>query len=248
MVDAGCARRKVQTLARSDDCAAAARSAGAKVAELSPRLAQRLGLTPDTKGVTVIDINRDSPAAGFGFQPRDIVREVNGETDRHRRQAGAGRRGGARAGGASPSSATASYCARCCVTDGAILVRARRPRPRRKAPPGTAAGRPAAPEKPWRGRRPGAPDRAEDGALTRMIRSGSLGSMIFWGPPGTGKTTVARLLAGETSLAFEQISAVFSGVADLKKVFETREAAPRQRPPDAALRRRDPSLQPRPAG
>ena len=60
-----------------------------------------------------------------------------------------------------------------------------------------------------------------DGALSRMIRSGSLGSMIFWGPPGTGKTTVARLLAGETNLAYEQISAIFSGVADLKRVFET---------------------------
>jgi Do/DeqQ family serine protease len=53
--------------------------AGAKVAELSPRLAQRLGLNVDIKGVTVVDIDRNSPAAGFGLQQRDIVREVNGE-------------------------------------------------------------------------------------------------------------------------------------------------------------------------
>ncbi|HEY5830530.1 MAG TPA: replication-associated recombination protein A [Hyphomicrobiaceae bacterium] len=57
------------------------------------------------------------------------------------------------------------------------------------------------------------------GTVARMLKSGRLQSMILWGPPGTGNTTVARLLADETQLAFEQLSAIFSGVQDLRKAF-----------------------------
>jgi putative ATPase len=58
-----------------------------------------------------------------------------------------------------------------------------------------------------------------EGAIGRMVAAGKLGSMILWGPPGTGKTSIARLLADAVGLRFVAISAVFSGVADLKKLF-----------------------------
>lgn len=62
------------------------------------------------------------------------------------------------------------------------------------------------------------------GPIARMLGSGRLASMILWGPPGCGKTTIARLLADRTELSFEPLSAVFSGVADLRKVFEKAKA------------------------
>ncbi len=60
----------------------------------------------------------------------------------------------------------------------------------------------------------------ESGALRRMVDAQALSSLILWGPPGCGKTTIARILAQHSDLYFEQISAIFSGVADLRKVFE----------------------------
>ena len=59
-----------------------------------------------------------------------------------------------------------------------------------------------------------------EGALGAMLAAGSLGSLVLWGPPGVGKTTIARLLADETDLHFVQISAIFSGVAELRRVFD----------------------------
>ena len=66
-----------------------------------------------------------------------------------------------------------------------------------------------------------------DGAIGRMIAAGKLSSMILWGPPGTGKTSIARLLAAAVGLRFVAISAVFSGVADLKKLFAEAKTAAR---------------------
>ncbi len=59
-----------------------------------------------------------------------------------------------------------------------------------------------------------------DGPIARMVATGQLGSIVLWGPPGSGKTTIARLLADQTDLQFERLSAVFSGVADLRRVFD----------------------------
>jgi len=67
-----------------------------------------------------------------------------------------------------------------------------------------------------------------EGPLGAMLASGNLSSLILWGPPGVGKTTIARLLAHETDLAFVQISAIFSGVPELRKVFDTARLRRRQ--------------------
>ena len=64
-----------------------------------------------------------------------------------------------------------------------------------------------------------------EGAIGRMVAAGRLSSMVLWGPPGTGKTTIARLLADSVGMRFESVSAVFSGVADLKKAFAAADKA-----------------------
>ena len=72
-----------------------------------------------------------------------------------------------------------------------------------------------------RRRRAGSSSSRADAPIGRMVAAHRLSSMILWGPPGCGKTTIARLLAETTDLPFEPLSAVFSGVADLRKIFES---------------------------
>ena len=67
-----------------------------------------------------------------------------------------------------------------------------------------------------------------EGPIGAMLASRSLSSLVLWGPPGVGKTTIARLLAKETDLHFEQISAIFTGVQDLRKVFDAARLRRRQ--------------------
>ena len=196
---------------------------GATVANLSPALADELRLDPQSEGVVITDVADGSTAQSVGFQQ-----------GRHRRSRSTTRRSpsppissaspdGSIGNGASPSSAAAS---RSSVMFSRMSSA---PRKRARRVLFAAAGLERDAPRPLADKL--RPDQladvvgqdhllGADGALTRMLETRSLGSLIFWGPPGTGKTTVARLLAHATELYFEQISAIFSGVADLKKVFD----------------------------
>ena len=217
--------------------------AGAKVAELSPRLAQRLGLRADTTGVTVVDIDRDSPAAGFGLAAEGHRARGQRRGNQHGRQA----EGGGRAADALVEvhrrARRPDCCGRCCATDGRSVWRGRA----EKAAAGPAAGRPAAAEEPRRGRRPGASDgrrrRADAHDPLRLARLDDLLGAARHRKDDGGAAARRRDRA-----AFR---------ADLGGLLRCRRpeegvrggaAAPHQRPADAALRRRDPPLQPGAAG
>ena len=87
-----------------------------------------------------------------------------------------------------------------------------------------------------------------DGPLGRMVASGALASTILWGPPGCGKTTIARLLADHTDMLFAPLSAVFSGVAEAAQGVRRSARPPRRRHRHVAFCRRNPPLQPGAAG
>ncbi len=198
---------------------------GATVANISPAVADELHLDANTEGVVVTDLADGATAADVGFQKGDIILAVNNQkiaktsdlvkATRESRPALAHRRGARR------------------PADQRYARRMSPKRPREASNLFAAAGMEQDAPRPLPDKlRPGTLSDVvgqdhilgPDGALTRMLATRTLGSLIFWGPPGTGKTTVARLLADATELHFEQISAVFSGVADLKKVFDAARA------------------------
>ena len=87
-----------------------------------------------------------------------------------------------------------------------------------------------------------------DGALSRVVKPGYLPSMVLWGPPGSGKTTLARLLAERSEGTWRQLSAVTSGVADVRALVADAKALRQQGGPDGRLHRRAASVQQGPAG
>ena len=113
--------------------------------------------------------------------------------------------------------------------------------------PRRAARRPHAPAHARRLRRPGAPARRGLGAA-HALESGEPHSMVLFGPPGTGKTTLARLAAEHADAAFEELSAVNAGRAEVRAVIERARQRRADRPPHDLLPRRDPPLQQGPAG
>ena len=125
------------------------------------------------------------------------------------------------------------------------------PGPRAEATNGGAgpAGRPHAPAHAGRGGRPGPPDRARTDRCAACCEADNLPSLLLWGPPGCGKTTLARLVAGLGGARFLEYSAVAVGSRELKEVMaEAGTPAARHRPPHHPLPRRDPPLQQGPAG